>query len=90
MLWLLKSMAKGQMPCAMGLQQNIDKNLRKTMICHGLAVITDVFRHFSVLGALWSTSGRTLATSRRSVSALGSSLAAVGEHLAPNGSSRDP
>ena len=48
------------------------------------------FRDFSVLGALWSTSGRTLATLGRSVSALGSSLAALGGHLAPTGSTRDP
>ena len=48
------------------------------------------FRVFSVLGALWSMSGRALATLGRSVSALGSSLAALGGHLAPNGSTRDP
>ena len=41
------------------------------------------FRDFSLLGALWSTSGRTLATLGCSVSALGSSLAALGGHLAP-------
>ena len=48
------------------------------------------FRDFSLLGALWSTSGRALATLGRSVSALGSSLAALGGHLAPKGSTRDP
>ena len=48
------------------------------------------FGDFSLLGALWSTSGRALATLERSVSALGSSLAALGGHLAPNGSTRDP
>ena len=48
------------------------------------------FGDFSLLGALWSTSGRALATLGRSVSALGSSLAALGGHLAPNGSTRDP
>ena len=48
------------------------------------------FRNFSLLGALWSTSGRALATLGRSVSALGSSLAALGDHLAPKGSIRDP
>ena len=36
------------------------------------------FREFSVLGALWVTSGRPLATLGRHVSALGSSLAALG------------
>ena len=48
------------------------------------------FRDFSLLGALWATSGRALATLGRSVSALGSSLAALGGHLAPNGSTRAP
>ena len=48
------------------------------------------FRDFSLLGALWSTSGRALATLGRSVSALGSSLAALGGHLAPKGSIMDP
>ena len=48
------------------------------------------FGDFSLLGALWSTSGRALATLGRSVSALGSSLAALGGHLAPKGSTRDP
>ena len=48
------------------------------------------FRDFSLLGALWSTSGRALATLGRHVSALGSSLAALGGHLAPKGSTRDP
>ena len=48
------------------------------------------FGDFSLLGALWSTSGRALATLGRSVSALGSSLAALGGHLAPKGSIMDP
>ena len=48
------------------------------------------FGDFSLLGALWSTSGRALATLGCSVSALGSSLAPLGGHLAPNGSTRDP
>ena len=47
------------------------------------------FGDFSLLGALWSTSGRALATLGRSVSALGSSLAALGGHLAPNSSIMD-
>ena len=45
------------------------------------------FGHFSLLGALCSTSGRALATLGRS---LGSSLTALGGHLAPKGSTRDP
>ena len=48
------------------------------------------FDDFSLLDALWSTSGRALATLGRSVSALGSSLAALGGHLAPNRSIMDP
>jgi len=48
------------------------------------------FGDFSLLGALWATSGRALSTLGRSVSALGSSLAALGGHLAPKGSIMDP
>ena len=51
------------------------------------------FRDFSVLGALWWTSGHALATLGRSVSALGSSLAGLGGHLAsvpPGGGPGDP
>ena len=50
----------------------------------------NLFRDFSLLGALWATSGRILATLGRYVSALGFSLAALGGHLAPQGSIRDP
>ena len=71
----------------------IHKNLRKTLIFHGPALLGQMlwifFRDFSLLGALWATSGRTLATLGRYVSALGSSLAALGGHLAPKGSTRD-
>ena len=48
------------------------------------------FGDFSLLGALWSTSGRAMAILERSVSALGSSLAALGGHLAPKGSTTNP
>ena len=57
--------------------------------CSG-ACFEDLFGDFSLLGALWSTSGRALATLGRSVSALGSSLAALGDHLALKASTRDP
>ena len=50
----------------------------------------NLFPHFLVLGALWSTSERVLATLGRFVSALGSSLAALGGHLALKRSIRDP
>ena len=82
------------MPYAMGFQQNTQKPKEK----HAFSWFGDArehasksfFGHFSLLGALWSTSERTWATLGRSVSALGSSLAALGGHLAPKGSIRDP
>ena len=78
----------------MGFQRNTQKPKEK----HGFSwfgaarehASESFFGDFSLLGALWSTSGRALATLGRSVSALGSSLAALGGHLAPNGSTRDP
>ena len=82
------------MPYAMGFRRNTQKpkeNHHISSFCaardHGSE---SFFREFSLLGALWGTSGRPLATLGRSVSALGSSLAALGGHLAPNGSTRDP
>ena len=81
------------MPYAMGFQQNTQKpkeNLDFSLSGATRAHALELFFHdFSLLGALWPTSGRTLATLERYVSALGSSLAALGGHLAPKGSTRD-
>ena len=77
----------------MGFQRNIRKpkeNLAFSWFGAAREHASEIFDDFSGLGALWSTSGRTLATLRRSMSALGSSLAALGGHLAPNGSIKDP
>ena len=78
----------------MGFQRNIQKpqeNLAFSWFGGAREHASETFfGDFSLLGALWSTSGRALATLGRSVSALGSSLAALGGHLAPNGSTRDP
>ena len=71
--------------------QNIKENL--DMSCFG-----GVWRHasesffydFSVLGALWSTSGHTLVTLGCTLATLGRTLAALGAQSAPKGSSRDP
>ena len=82
------------MPYAMGFQQNTQKPKEKHAFSwFGAArehASESFFDDFSLLGALWSTSGRALATLGRSVSALGSSLAALGGHLAPKGSIMDP
>ena len=82
------------MPYAMGFQRNTQKpeeNLYISWFCAARGHASESFFHeFSVLGALWVTSGRPLATLGRHVSALGSSLAALGRHLAPNGSTRYP
>ena len=71
----------------MGFQRNIQKpkeNLDLSWSGAARAHASELFFHdFSLLGALWATSGRTLATLGRYVSALGSSLAALGGHLAP-------
>ena len=78
----------------MGFQRNTQKPKEKLFFSwFGAArehTSETFFGDFSLLGALWSTSGRALATLGRSVSALGSSLAALGGHLAPKGSTRDP
>ena len=82
------------MPYAMGFQRNTQKpkeNFHISWFCAARGHASEsFFREFSVLGALWVTSGRPLATLGRHVSALGSSLAALGGHLAPKGSTRDP
>ena len=82
------------MPWAMGFQRNIQKPKENLAFSwFGAArehASESFFGDFSLLGALWSTSGRALATLGRSVSALGSSLAALGGHSAPTGSTRDP
>ena len=80
------------MPWALSqMPQNIKENLDISCFGGDWRHASESFFHdFSVLGALWSTSGRALATLGRSVSALGSSLAALGGHLAPKGSIRDP
>ena len=82
------------MPYAMGFQRNTQKpkeNHHISWFCAARGHASEsFFREFSVLGALWVTSGRPLATLGRHVSALGSSLAALGGHLAPTGSTRDP
>ena len=89
-----KSTAKGQMPWAMRFLRNTQKPDDKPAFSwFGGArehASETFFGDLSLLGALWSTSGRALATLGRSVSALGSSLAALGGHLAPKGSIRDP
>ena len=78
----------------MGFQQNTQKPKENLAFSWfggaGEHASETFFGDFSLLGALWSTSGRALATLERSVSALGSSLAALGGHLAPNGSTRYP
>ena len=78
----------------MGFQRNIQKpkeNLAFSWFGAAREHASETFfGDFSLLGALWSTSGRALATLGRSVSALGSSLAALGGHLAPKGSIMDP
>ena len=82
------------MPYAMGFQRNTQKPREDHHISWFCAArghaSESFFREFSVLGALWVTSGRPLATLGRHVSALGSSLAALGGHLAPKGSIMDP
>ena len=82
------------MPYAMGFQRNTQKpkeNHHISWFCAARGHASEsFFREFSVLGALWVTSGRPLATLGRHVSALGSSLAALGGHLAPTGSTREP
>ena len=82
------------MPQAMVFQRNTQKpkeNLAFSWFGAAREHASETFFHnLSLLGALWSTSGRALATLGRSVSALGSSLAALGGHLAPKGSTRDP
>ena len=82
------------MPWAMGFQRNTQKpkeNLAFSWFGAAREHASETFfGDFSLLGALWSTSGRALATLGRSVSALGSSLAALGGHLAPKGSIMDP
>ena len=73
------------MPYAMGFQRNTQKpeeNHYISWFCAARGHASEsFFREFSVLGALWVTSGRPLATLGRHVSALGSSLAALGGHL---------
>ena len=75
------------MPYAMGFQRNTQKpeeNRHISWFCAARGHASEsFFREFSVLGALWMTSGRPLATLGRHVSALGSSLVALGGHLAP-------
>ena len=87
-------MAKGQMPKAIGFQRNTQNPEENNAFSwFGAArehASESFFRDFSMLGALWSTSGRALATLGRSVSALGSSLASLGGHLAPKVSIKDP
>ena len=87
-------MAKGQIAKGHGLSVKYTKNYGNPAFSwFGDArehVLETFFVDFSLLGALWSTSGRGLATLERSVSALGSSLAALGGHLAPKGSIMDP
>ena len=82
------------MPYAMGFQRNTQKPKENNAFSwFGAArehASENFFGDVSLLGALWSTSGRALATLGRSVSALGSSVAPLGGHLAPNGSTRDP
>ena len=82
------------MPYAMGFQRNTQKpkeNIDFSWSGAARAHASEFFFHdFSLLGALWATSGRILATLGRYVSALGSSLAALGGHLAPKGSIMDP
>ena len=72
---------------AIGFQRNTQKrkeNLHFSWFCAARGhVLETFFREFSLLGALWATSGRPFPTLGRSVSALGSSLAALGGHLAP-------
>ena len=82
------------MPNAMGFKRNTQKpkeNRHISWFCAARGHASEsFFREFSVLSALWATSGRTLATLGRSMSALGSSLAALGGHLTPKGSLKDP
>ena len=82
------------MPWAMDFQRNTQKpkeNLAFSWFGAAREHASETFfGDFSLLGALWSTSGRALATLGRSVSALGFSLAALGGHLAPKGSIMDP
>ena len=82
------------MPHAMGFQRNAQKHKENRYFSWSCVAQVHAsesfFREFSLLGALWATSGRALATLGRSVSALGSSLAPLGGHLAPKGSTRDP
>ena len=71
--------AIGQMPHAMGFQRNTQKpieNLDFSWSGGARARASETFFcDFSLLGALWATSGRILATLERHVSALGCSLA---------------
>ena len=80
------------MPYAMGFQRNTqepEENHYISWFCAARGHASEsFFREFSVLGALWVTSGRPLATLGRSVLAL--ALAALDGHLAPKGSTRDP
>ena len=82
------------MPYAMGFQRNTQKpkeNVAFSKFGDGREHASETFfGDFSLLGALWSMSGRALATLGRHVSALGSSLAALGGHLAPTSSTSDP
>ena len=89
------------MPYAMGSKQNIQKPKQNNDVsCFGgdrAHASATFFHDFSVLGALWSTSGRTLvtlgctlATLGCTLATLGRSLAALGAQSAPKGSSRDP
>ena len=82
------------MPYAVGFQRNIQKpkeNNHISWFCAARGHASEsFFREFSLLGALWATSGRASATLGHHVSALGSSLAALGGHLVPKGSTRDP
>ena len=77
----------------MGFQRNTQKPKENPAFsCFGGArehASETFFADFSLLGALWSTSGRALASLGLSVSAL-RSLAALGGYLEPNGSTRDP
>ena len=62
-------MAKGQMPWAIGFQRNTQKpkeNLAFSWFGDAREHVSETFfGYFSLLGALWSTSGRGLATLER-------------------------